>query len=565
MKVHGSVIFMGTEIDNRLLCVKICAMKKFLQANIHDKGIVVLALPRTPELLCAILALLELEIPFLIIDISIPSERIDYMIENVAAKYTLTHSSVSYRFQTKMVLYADTQEVQISEKHCVYEVRDFAEKIAYILYTSGSTGKPKAVAVTQKGLYNFVESVPEIISLDAHNVICSFTNATFDIFMLESVLALYTGMKVVLASDEQKANPKGIKKLLMQSKANTLQITPSMLRLIESIDKDLSCLMGLEVLMIGGEKFPEDLLKKLQQVTNAKIFNMYGPTETTIWSTIADLTHAEGVTIGKPIANTEIYLLSEDSELVEQGKTGEICIAGDGLAEGYINNAEQTKKAFQYLKSKPNIRIYRTGDLGKINAAGELICMGRIDEQIKLFGRRIELDEIDVNIRELYLVDDCATCLDSNNQILITFYINQDYIEDSVFIKNLREKIPAYMIPNQFVLVPKFLYTSSGKLDRREMLKQYMKSRTISKENISQEDAVTTQILQIIEEQIGRKVSVDMLIEDLVITSFMFITIAVVIEDTLQVSFEDEQLIKNNYVSIRDLVDYVKEKIEEEM
>lgn len=563
-EVEGSIIFRKERLDNEAFRKRINETKTFIKSSMKVNGVVVLALPRTVELMCSMFALLELEIPFLIVDISLPLERLAYMISSANAVCTLTFSDLKYSFKTNCILFMDTHEALYLDECEVPMEHQFKEKVAYILYTSGTTGKPKAVVINRRGLFNFVDALPMRIPLTHETILCSFSIQSFDAFILESVAALYNGATVILSGEEQRSNPKSVKQLLEESKPNTLQMTPTLLRLIENIDAELTCLNSVQYLLVGGEKFPDTLLKKLQEVTDARIFNLYGPTETTVYSTIADVTVEKSVHIGEPIANTEIYLLSDDLEVIEQGEIGEICIAGEGLAQGYLNNIEQTQRAFVKLNSEPCSRVYRTGDLGKVNEEGKLVCLGRLDEQIKLFGRRIELDDIDANLREIGIIEDCVTCFAEEAQMLVTFYLSSTNIEEALIISKLKEKIPTYMLPNKFIQVTEFVYTASGKMNRKLMLETFLKDSEVleeDKESVTDTNDIATCVLGIFEEQLGRKLTLDASLEELVISSFLFIIITVEIEEKLNIEFENERLVKEGYATINDVASYVKSRL----
>lgn len=196
--------------------------------------------------------------------------------------------------------------------------------------------------------------------------------------------ALYKGLTVVLANDDEQRSPKLMAKLIQDNDVDMIQMTPSRMQLLLNHDKELSCLKNAKEIMIGGEPFPLSLLRTLQEKTTAKIYNMYGPTETTIWSTVSELTNKDRIDIGHPIKNTEIYIVDENLSILPDGEAGEICIAGKGLAKGYVNRDDLTAEKFIYLLQKPDVRVYRTGDLGCYLPDGDFEYLGRTDNHWSL-------------------------------------------------------------------------------------------------------------------------------------------------------------------------------------
>ena len=206
-------------------------------------------------------------------------------------------------------------------------------------------GKPKGVMIENRAVNNFVKGITEKIEFTADKTILALTTISFDIFVLETIIPLSRGMMVIIASKEQQGSPIAQRELINRHNINMLQMTPSRMQMLISCDETLNCLKNVTEIMIGGEAFPELLLSKIKSVSSAKIYNMYGPTETTVWSAIKELTHEQKINIGKPIANTQIYILQDGSRLQAKGALGELCISGDGLARGYLNRPELTGKS----------------------------------------------------------------------------------------------------------------------------------------------------------------------------------------------------------------------------
>lgn len=498
-----------------------------------------MALPRNIYLVVAILAALDSKITFLPIDLEQPRERILYMLDNAKIDYIFTVEEVEYDFgKYNTVCLDDSRFIGNLNRSSILKNDN---EIAYILYTSGTTGAPKAVEVTRKGLNNFIEAIPEIIELKNGKRIACFTSSSFDIFFLEIILPIYRGMTVVLADEEEQNNPRSIMRILMEYSINVLQMTPSRLKMLKAVDANFESLKKLEVILVGGEKFPYEILKALQGNTNARIYNMYGPTETTIWSTVSELTNKDKIDLGHPIKGTMVYLLLDGKE-VKKGCIGEICIGGVGLAKGYLRNEEQTERVFKYLPFGTNERVYYTGDLGVYDNDGNLLYMGRKDNQIKLRGHRIELEEIDSNLTKIQEIKIAATCFDNNREALIAFFVSDAVIKDADIREKLKDYLPSYMLPSMFLRVEKMLYTVSGKIDRKGLLKLY--------ENIRLEDKglglnkISGEVCEIVIKVIREVLCDELLfinekseVVNLGIDSISFIRIIVELEKNLTLNF----------------------------
>ncbi len=559
-KTIGSVIFENNEYSSEYLRKYIDNIKKNIISAVNPNECIAVIVERNQYMLCLIMALIESNITFLPIDLELPEKRILYMLQNADIKTVITSekkcigADLTFKYLLLKSLLIDN-----NSNYLDIPFSEFNNPV-YYLFTSGSTGNPKAVVVNVKGFFNFLESIPNIIEFSSGEKIASFTTISFDIFFLETILSLINGVTVVLANKDEQSNPKKMIDLLVNHKITILQSTPSRLKLLRMFDKNFESLRFLKILMVGGEIFPIELLKHLQQNLTAEIYNMYGPTETTIWSTISNLTHKQSVDIGKPIANTHIYLLNDRKELTESDKEGEICIAGDGLSNGYYKNQELTNNNFIQLPFEPYCKVYCTGDLGKYEN-GNLFCIGRIDNQVKINGYRIELEEIEYAIRKNNLVLDSVVCYDSDNNQLVSFYISDEKIDIESLIDELESILPNYMIPSVFEKVSYFNYTPSGKTDRKSMLEAFRNKITDSEMVISSN--IDLQIISIIktELQTNKEIKAETKLENLGLNSMKYISIIVSIEDVFEFEFEEDFLLQESFITVQNIIDYVKEKI----
>jgi amino acid adenylation domain-containing protein len=349
-----------------------------------------------------------------------------------------------------------------------------SSSIAYTIYTSGSTGKPKGVEVTHRNVVNLLWSMRTTPGLSDRDRLLAVTTLSFDIAGLELFLPLIIGAQIILASRETAHDPRLLIKLLNESKATVMQATPATWRLL--LEVGWTGLPGLRMLC-GGEALPRKLADELLQ--RGELWNMYGPTETTIWSATSRVEAAEGpVTIGPPINNTRFYVLDGKQQPLPIGVPGELYIGGDGVAAGYFRNPQLTAERFisNPLTKDPNDRLYKTGDLVRYRPNGTLEFLGRLDNQVKVRGFRIELGEIESVLARNPHVRECVVATqqdESDANRLVAYCVPQNSEECSP--ENLRNWVasflPEYMVPSVFVLMPTLPHTPNGKVDRKALVR----------------------------------------------------------------------------------------------
>jgi amino acid adenylation domain-containing protein len=559
------MIIFENKIKERNQCDQ--AIDSIIQ-RIKSNGIPIVGLlsDRNAELLYLIQALFDNGIAFVTIDPLFPQERIQYIIRDSGIKTIITQEKYKDQLpDVETITFDDTQD---------YPPKHYDDYIgndtAYILYTSGSTGMPKGVEVTRDALLNFIEGVSEIIDFSAGKQIACLTTVSFDIFFLESLMALHKGLTVVLANEDEQRNPKLMAKLIQENKIDMIQLTPSRMQLLSNHDKSLSCLKNVKEIMIGGESFPLSLLKTLQENTTAKIYNMYGPTETTIWSTVSDLTNKDRVDIGQPIKNTEIYIVDESLYILPNGQAGEICIAGKGLAKGYVGRNDLTAENFIYLPQNPEIKVYRSGDLGRYRDGGNLEYLGRTDNQVKVRGYRIELEEIESYLNQFKGVNQSVVIAletSDTDKILQAFYTSANNINAKEISDYLSTKIPPYMIPSIFKRIEEFIQTANGKIDRKRVLEciEIKSDKEISQTSASDElNVVQRRAFEIIIESLSKKsienISIEMDFNSIGLDSITFIKTIVALEGEFDFEFDDEMLLITKFPTIRTMIDYVESK-----
>ncbi len=344
-----------------------------------------------------------------------------------------------------------------------------AEEAAYVIYTSGSTGRPKGVAVSHRALVNFLWSMRESPGLEASDVLLAVTPLSFDISALELYLPLLVGSTVVVASDETRRDPVRLGQALTQYGITVMQATPATWRtLVDSGwtgEPRLKCLSG-------GEALSPDLAAQLLARVGS-LWNLYGPTETTVWSAVGHVRDpADVTTLGDPVANTQLYVLDNDGNVPPPGVKAELCIGGDGLALGYLNDPELTRCRFLPDPFRgAGHRLYWTGDSASYRPDGRITLHGRLDSQVKIQGHRVELGEVETALGEHPVVHQVAVTArgsDPGRRRLAAYFVpdrtpppGADDLR--VFLRDL---LPAYMIPVTFTPMDAFPLSSTGKIDR---------------------------------------------------------------------------------------------------
>ncbi len=439
-----------------------------------------LCVERSADMLAVVLGVLKSGAAYVPLDPSFPTERLRFMADDaqLALLVSTTTLAGALGLPRERQLLLDIDAVVLaaqSEQRLAPDVaRDAGpEDPAYVIYTSGSTGKPKGVIVPHRAVVNFLTSMARTPGLTADDVLVAVTTLSFDIAVLELQLPLTVGASVVMASREEAIEGRALGALLEQHRATVMQATPATWRLLLEADwkgsKDFKA-------MVGGEALPKDLAELLI-ARGVEVWNMYGPTETTVWSTCARITDtSNGITIGKPIANTTVYVLDAHKSLCPIGVPGELCIGGAGVARGYWNRPELTAERFlpDPFSSTPGATFYRTGDRARWRNDGTLEHLGRLDDQVKLRGFRIELGEIEAVLCEHPSVHQAAvhlwTVKPGDVRIIACCVPAKGLVLAAISLrKHLRARLAEYMVPQYFLPVDEIPLTPNGKIDRRRL------------------------------------------------------------------------------------------------
>ena len=440
------------------------------------------------------------------------------MLEDAAAVLVIAQTSLLDQIpKTNSPIYnVDTERAAIaSESAENLTTRVESNYLAYLLYTSGSTGKPKGVEVEQGSLVNLLASVQKFPGLTADDVLCAIATLSFDIAATEVFLPLVTGAKLVLLSREDASDGFRLLKQITDHDATVLQATPATWRMLLETSWEGSPNMRL---FTTGEAFPRDLGPRLLP-KGKELWNLYGPTETTIYSAVARIVDAAApLTFDLPVANTQLYILDTNLQPVPQGVSGELLIGGIGLARGYHNRPELTAEKFirDPFSSEPNARLYKTGDLARLKSPGVIEVQGRIDHQVKIRGFRIELGEIEAKLAGHPQVKEAVVIAreDTPGRKQLAAYI----VARSEATPEAREKplwaelrdyleasLPDYMVPSFFELLPSIPKTPTGKINRKALPRPSGQSTTPDRPYVAPRDEIETKLAEIWQQVLGRE------------------------------------------------------------
>lgn len=444
--------------------------------DVTSETLVGVCMERSPEMLAALLGIHKAGGAYVPLDPMFPHDRLAFMLADSSAPVLITQTSLASLFPEyagKLLLLEEL--LQATKQTSRNKARITPENLAYVLYTSGSTGKPKGVMIAQRALVNFLVSMQRQPRLTVDDTLLAVTTLSFDIAGLELYLPLISGARVVIADRETASDPNLLMKEIERCDATVMQATPATWRML--VDAGWQGKPDLKILC-GGEALPGDLAAELLK-RGAALWNLYGPTETTIWSTLyrVDRSSAESTTvsIGKPIANTQVHILNGNLQPVPIGVIGDLYIGGDGLARGYWNRPALTAEKFIPNPLDSTSSVYKTGDLARYRADGNIEFLGRSDHQVKVRGYRIEMGEIELALAGHAAVGQAVVVArrDNSSEATLAAYVvpaeagkEPDANQLRAF---LRQSLPEYMIPSAFVTLDAFPLTPNGKVDRRAL------------------------------------------------------------------------------------------------
>lgn len=470
-----AVIYEDRELSYEVLNQQANQLARKLQDTGVGEGVNVgILLSRSEKMLVALLAVLKSGGTYVPIHSAFPAERIRYIIEDASVQVLLTNADFK-ELNTEVVKVIDPTD---SDALKAYEANNLENDIspnalAYIIYTSGSTGQPKGVTIPQAALTNFLCSMQEEPGMMSGDVLMALTSVSFDISALELYLPLISGARVVVASEAMLQNLELLAQAIETYKVNVMQATPATWQLL--LENGWQGRPGMKALC-GGDALARSLANRLSDKVD-NLWNMYGPTETTIWSAICPIEKEDSpIRIGRPIANTQLYVLDCYGQPVPKGVTGELYIGGAGLASGYLNRPDLTKEKFvaNHLHPGTGDRLYRTGDHARYLKDYSIEILGRMDDQVKIQGHRIELGEISTTLMLHPAVTDVlviSRAVNTGYKRLMAYFVPGQGLEpeSSVLRDFLKTKLPVYMIPSFFISLEAFPLSVSGKIDRKSL------------------------------------------------------------------------------------------------
>ncbi len=429
---------------------------------------------RSPEMITALLGVLKAGGTYVPVHTSFPAERISFILEDAGVNVLLTN------IDKKIDGAGGVRVVQVNEllakENTVVPASGFETKpgdLAYIMYTSGSTGRPKGVMVQHRALVNFLWSMRSCPGIEPTDVLLAVTAISFDIAALELYLPLITGATVIVAGREEVENPFKLAEAMVRHKASMMQATPAAWQML--IDSGWEPKQPLKALC-GGEALSRKLADRLL-TSVSELWNMYGPTETTIWSSLCRVQPGSGpIVIGSPVGNTSLYVLDRYHQPAPAGVTGELYIGGEGLALGYLHQSVLTAEKFipDFFSIFPGARLYQTGDLARYTEDGSIEVLGRTDNQVKINGNRIETGEIMAVLNRHPAILDALVVVQltaKGEKRLVAYYVGRS--EPGPAAEELHgflaQSLPAYMIPAFFIRVDAFPLTPNGKTDRKAL------------------------------------------------------------------------------------------------
>ena len=471
----NALVFDDEQLSYKELNIRSNQLAHYLKKlGVVPDVLVGICVERSPEAIVALLGILKAGGAYLPLDPSLPQERLKFILEDAQVSILLTHCSLAPLKKGDWgdllsIVYIDedwatiTQHSQENPTSCVT-----FDNLAYVIYTSGSTGKPKGVLLQHRGLSNLAASQIEVFNIQPINRILQFASLSFDASIFEIVMALQTGATLYLANKESLLPGQPLLNLLREKAITHVTLPPAVLAVLPT-----ESLPALQTIICAGESCTDDIVKRWWN-SQRRFFNAYGPTEATVWSTVAEIsTMSEKPPIGRPIANTQIYILDKYLQPLPIGIIGELYISGEGLAQGYLNRPELTIEKFipNPFSDKKGARLYKTGDLARYRTDGNIEFLGRIDNQVKIRGFRIELLEIETVLSQHQSVQKAVVIVKENvsgDKYLVAYIVPNIETQNftSLLRKFLKEKLPEYMIPKAFVILDSLPLTVNGKVDR---------------------------------------------------------------------------------------------------
>nr|WP_296895240.1 amino acid adenylation domain-containing protein [uncultured Methanobrevibacter sp.] len=423
-----------------------------IKKGVKPRSNILIMLPRNSDLIASIIGVLKVGCAFIPLDLKFPKERIEYIYENSEADYIINVDGLDLNsLSVKELLEennTDNTNVELDP-----------DDLAYMIYTSGSTGNPKGVMISHENICNEVQNPKS----QYKSILC-ITTIAFDVAMEDIFTSLTNGIKLVFANDSAIRNIPELTELINEHKPEVADFTPSRMASHLEVDEFCEAISCLKCLFLGGEQFSTKVYENFKKYSDAVVYNGYGPTETTITSNIKEVTDSNDITVGYPLYNYVTDVRDIDGKLVPYGVMGELYIGGVGVGKGYYNMPEKTEEVFMTINDIP---YYRSGDYAISRPDGEIELYGRIDNQIKLRGLRIEIGEIESNISNFPNIKQGVVVIKKirNNEHLCAYFTADEEIDKDALKEYLSEKLTQYMVPTVFMQIEEMPQTPNGKTD----------------------------------------------------------------------------------------------------
>ncbi|MBB6022769.1 amino acid adenylation domain-containing protein [Paenibacillus sp. JGP012] len=466
---------------------------RIIASGVTPGQVVGIIMDRTPEMIVGILGILKARAAYLPIDPNYPNQRILNILSQSSPGVILINNDSKHRVQLESVEKKTTiLGLELSELLSTVRTEFITgrnnslpivqpEDLAYVIFTSGSTGNPKGVMIEHKSVLQTLNALQFHYPMRTESAFLFKTSFSFDASVPEIFSPLIGGGRIVIMENGKEKDPSRISEYIYHYKVSHMNMVPSMNTImLEWLEEsEVEAMSSLQYVFSVGEALPHHTaLTFAETFPKVQFVNLYGPTEASVYSTHYSLAQYKGKTskipIGKPFSNVEILLLDEKDNVVEHGESGELCIAGEGLARGYFNCNDLTEKSFVFLSSKSHLRIYRTGDLAKWNEEGHLEYLGRLDHQVKIRGYRIEVEEIEMKLINHSSIKEAAVVakLDEENIGYLVGYIVCEGKIDLLELKRyLSDILPDFMIPSDFFILEQIPRNINGKLDRNALIR----------------------------------------------------------------------------------------------
>jgi amino acid adenylation domain-containing protein len=475
-----AVVFGNQELTYQSLDERSNQLARYLQAQgVKQESLVPICMERGPEMIVAILGILKAGGAYVPIDPQYPVDRIAYMLQDADAQVLITDSHINEETGISQLSVANGMTLIMMDRDWPLIADGSTDKLvttrypnhlAYVIYTSGSTGRPKGVMVEHRSLVNFFFNQQAYFNITADERILQFSNYVFDASIEQIVLALMTGASLIVFERSLLLKEDGIRELLIRHQVTHLHCTPGFLQTIALDDTYV-----LKRVVTGGEVCPPELAERWAK--KYPFYNKYGPTETTVTSVeyhiqATDLSNTTAIPIGRPISNTQVYIVNADGQLCPVGVGGELCIGGAGLARGYLNRDELTAERFVANPFRPGERMYKTGDVAHWLSDGNIAYTGRIDDQVKIRGYRIELGEIESVLQSHESVSQAVVLAKadaSGNKRLVAYVVMDGVYDKTVLQDYLKQHLPEYMVPALWAPLEALPLTPNGKTDKKAL------------------------------------------------------------------------------------------------